>query len=272
MTTETVDKLVLQFAETRPDDVALLLADTDPEELISLLSCLPHASSAALAARLPSWQLAGVLTRIDAEYLSAILLAAPMDDAVALVAHLHESRYPGLLSASKDSQVLELRRLLEAPLHTVASLATTRFIRVDESTTCSAFGDQLSRSNETRPRLIIVVDKLGKYRGLLDLQSIYAFRNRALSVGEIAREIEPLNGVTEAQTALSAILWLKFTELPVVDNKRRLLGVVSRASLQRLAGESPPMAFTLDDVLADMSAAYLFTCSSLLEVLLGKSR
>lgn len=272
VTTESADKLVLQFAASRPDDVATLLADGDPDELLALFLKLPHSTSAALAARLPSWQLSGLLARIEPDHLRAILLAAPADEAVALVAHLHESRYPSLLAASGGQEKRELQRLLAAPSHSVASLATTRFIRVEEQVTCGAFGEQLSRSNETRPRPIIVVDKLNRYKGMVDVLSVYAQKNRAIAVGEIARVIQPLNGVTDAKTALSAVLWLKFNELPVVDNKHRLLGMVSRTSLQRLAGKSPPMEFSLEKVLSEMATAYLATCSSLLEVLLGRSR
>lgn len=266
------DPLLQQFAVDRPDEMAALLAGSDLRELSDLIERLPVDRAACLAARLPSWQLTGLLGNLKPELIARLLQAAQADEAVALVSHLHESRYAGILEAVPPEERWLLNELLEFPSHSVASLVTTGFIRVVAETPCGVFCEQLSANTDTRPRPVLVVDKQGKYRGILSLRAAYARKNRMRSVGEVAIPVEPLNGITDATTALSARQWLKYPELPVVDARHRILGVVSRASLERVVGDVEPLEFNMERVLSELATGYLNTCASVLESLLGRSK
>ena len=151
------DPLLQQFARDRPDEMAALLAGSDLGELSDLIESLPVDRAACLAARLPSWQLTGLLGNLKPELIARLLQAARSGDAVALVSHLHESRYAGILEAASPEERRSLNELLEFPSHSVASLVTTGFIRVVAETTCGVFSEQLSANTDTRPRPVLVV-------------------------------------------------------------------------------------------------------------------
>jgi predicted transcriptional regulator len=91
-------------------------------------------------------------------------------------------------------------------------------------------------------------------------------------VGEIADSVEALNGFTNVRTALSARQWMEYSELPVVDGRHRVIGVVSRASVTRVAGESSAVTFNLEQVFSELANAYLEVCARMLESLLGKPK
>ncbi len=266
------DPLLLQFAADKPDEMAAWLGLCDLGDLSELIESLPLESAASLAARLPSWQLTGLMSTLDADILAQILTTARNDDAVALVSHISESRYPSLLEAVSTEQRRELYELLEFPTHSVASLVSTGFIRVQDDIACGAFSEQLSKSTDTSARPVIVVDKEGKYRGILSLQAAYARKNHSRSVGEVAFAVDALNGLTDAATALSARQWLNYTVLPVVDGRHRVLGVVSRAALARVAGVSETLDFNFEKVVTELAAGYIETCAKVLESVLGKSK
>lgn len=270
--TEPLDPLILQFAADRPDEMAALLANTELQELSSMLQSLPVASAASLAARLPSWQLSGLMGTINPALLARMLRTAKTDEAVALVSHLNESRYAGILDAVPTAERRSLYELLEFPSYSVASLVTTDFIRVPYSTSCKVFCEQLSASTDTSPRPVLVVDEQGRYCGILSLAAAYSKRNRARPVGQIATNVEPLNGNTAATTALTARQWAKYSELPVVDSRHRILGIVNRASLARVAGDSTPLEFNFERVLSELSTAYLNLCAKVLESVLGRPK
>jgi hypothetical protein len=59
-------------------------------------------------------------------------------------------------------------------------------------------------------------------------------------------------------------------ELPVVDARQRLLGVVKREVLQRVADGDELSDFDLEHMFAELATGYLNTCAELLESLLGK--
>ncbi len=266
------DPLLQQFALDRPDEMAALLAGSDLGELSELIESLPVQRAVSLASRLPSWQLTGLLANLRPELIAQLLNAARADEAVTLVSHLHESRYGAILETVPPEERWSLQELLEFPSHSVASLVTTGFIRVVAETPCGVFSEQLSANADTRPRPVLVVDKDGRYRGILTLRAAYARKNRLRPVGDVAIPVEPLNGMTDAAAALSARQWLKYPELPVVDGRHRILGVVSRTSLERVVGDVEPLEFNLERVLSELATGYLNTCASVLESMLGKSK
>lgn len=266
------DPLLLRFAADKPDEMAALLGSCDLSELSELIEGLPLVSAASLSVRLPSWQLNGLLGTLEPALIGQMLITAQSDEAVALASHLHESRYPAILEAVPAEQRRALNELLEFPSHSVATLATKDFIRVQENMTCGDFSEQLSSRADTDPLPVLVVDMQGKYRGMLNLQAAYARKNRVLPVGEVAIEVEALNGLTDAHNALSARQWMKHPELPVVDGRHRVLGVVSRPSLVRVAGNADSLEFDFEQVLAELATGYMDTCASVLDSVLGKRK
>lgn len=266
------DPLLLQFAAGRPDEMATLLANSDLVELSELIESLPLSAATMLAARLPSWQLTSLLGKLEPDLLARMLTSASVDDAMALVAHLHESRYSAIIETVSEPERRSLHDLLDTSTSSVASLATPDFIRVTQDTLCGAFSEQLSASNDTKPRLILVVNKQGKYCGILNLQAAYSRKNRARQVGEVATAVTPLNGSTIANTALMARQWSRYPELPVVDGRHRIQGVVSRASLERVTGDTTAREFSLERVLSDLATSYLNICARVLVAALGKTK
>lgn len=266
------DPLVLRFAGARPDEVAALLADSDTAELAGLLEEFPARTAAGVAARLPSWQLSGLLVQLDPGLLCNMILQAPTDEAVALISHLPESRYEALMAACPGERRVALQRLLEFPSHSLAALATTQFTRVIAGTACGTFAEQLANSPKPQAGPILAVDEQGRYLGMVDLRAVFARRNRARTVDEISVNVEPLNGLTEAATALGARQWARYPELPVVDIHHRVLGIVSHDAVQRVAGNDTPMSFTAERMFSELATGYLNICARVLESAIGRSK
>lgn len=264
------DPLVLEFAATRPDEASVLLANRELGELAELVEALPVPTAAGLVARLPSWQLSGLLGILEPGLVARMLIQAPGDEAVALSAHLHEARQQAVIDAAPEQYRFTLYQMLRFPAHTLASLASNAFIRVPAETTCKLFCEQLSENADTSPLPVLVVDEAGHYHGMLNLRAAYARKNRGRPVGQVADRVEALSGLTDAATALGSRQWGEHAELPVVDKRQRVLGVISRAALERVAGESRPGEFGLEKVVTELAAGYLNTCGRVLESLLGR--
>jgi len=266
------DPLVLAFAARRPEELAAALADAGTADLADFITSLPRGTDARIAARLPSWQLGGLLSTLHPRAVCSMLLGAAIDDAVAIVAHLPQSAGPAVLAACPEQRRQWLRQLLEYPTHSIASLATTNFIRVAGDVRCASFAEQLAERSEASPEPILVVDAQGHYLGLLSPQTLFRRRNASRNTADIAVAVPPLNGETDAATAMQSRQWAQYTELPVIDRQRRVLGVVSRAALLRVVGDAQPPALTLERLFAELATNYFDTCSHLVETLLGRPR
>lgn len=266
------DALLAHFAASRPQEMASALSVADPGAVADFIRDLPAGSDAMIAARLPSWQLTGLLSTLAPDTIGRMLLAASTDDAVAVVSHLSETRYPAILEAAPEQRRAELQQLLEFPAHSIASLATTSFVRVAAHTRCRDFGLQLSEGSEPVAGPVVVVDGAGRYLGMVNPHALYRRRNAGRTLAEVAVAVAPLNGAADIDTALGSRLWASQPELPVVDRQHRLLGVVNRAALLRVAGDREPAPYSVERLFADLAIGYLDTCGRVVESLLGRGR
>lgn len=266
------DALLAHFAANRPEEMASALSAADQVAVAGFIRDLPAGTDAMVAARLPSWQLTALLATLAPDTIGRMLLAASTDDAVAIVSHLSDSRYPALLEAAPEEQRAALRQLLEFPAHSIASLATTAFVRVSEQTRCRDFGRQLSEGSEPVAGPVVVVDGAGRYLGLVNAHALYRRRNAGRTLGDVAVSVAPLSGAADIATALDSRLWTNYPDLPVVDRQHRLLGVVNRAALLRVAGDREPAPYSVERLFADLAIGYLDTCSRVVESLLGRPR
>ncbi len=265
-----LDPLLMEFAASRPREMAVQLAGSELAELAPFFTELPTPIAAALAANLPSWQLTGLLDTLPAVRVAQLLSDASADAAVALVAHLQESHYEAVIQAAPAEARGALYQMLEFPTHTLAALVGVDFIRAVEDTSCRDFCEELSANADTRAIPVLVVDRSGRYKGLLNLRAAYARKNLGRSLGQVAEPVEPLSGLTDAATALGSRQWAEHAELPVVDHQHRVLGVISRAVLERVAGESRPGEFSLERVLTELASGYINTCGRVMESLIGR--
>ncbi len=266
------DPFLLQFAADRPDGMAALLGNSDRAELCEFIESLPLPDAASVTVRLPSWQLTALMSTLAPDFIAQMVTSAHSDDAVALVSHINESRYSALLEAVPAEHRRKLYELLEFPSHSVASIVSTAFIRVQEDVTCGSFSEQLSANTDTQVRPVLVVDRHARYVGMLTLQAVYARKNRSRKVGDVVLRVEALNGLTDASTALTSRHWMAHTELPVIDGRHRVLGVVSRGALARVAGVSEALEFDFERVMAELATGYMETCAKVLESVLGKRK
>ncbi len=266
----TLDPLIMEFARSRPREMAVQMSTHELPELREFVTELPADTAAALSTHLSSWQLTGLLETLPPERVAELLIAAETDAAVALVAHLQESRYESVIEAAPEASRAALYQMLHFPSHTLAALASVDFIRVADDTVCRDFCEGLSDNADTSPTTVLVVDDGGRYKGILNLRAAYARKNKGREVGLVADPVEALSGLTDAATALGSRQWADYAELPVVDQQQRVIGVISRAALERVAGEARPGEFSLEKVVSELASGYINTCGRMMESLIGR--
>jgi Mg/Co/Ni transporter MgtE len=260
-----IDPLLLEFASSRPAELAELMVDADGGELEDLISRLPVKAAARVAACLPSWILSQLLVNLSPSVTAELLWGARHDDAVTLVAHLHEIQYADILESSKPDQLDKLHRLFEFPTLSLSALASPEFIRVEQSQLCASFIEELSAYNNFQSRPIFAVDAQGVYRGVVNLFALIAKDVQQQKVARVTEYIRPLSGEMSAAMGLESPLWLNQLALPVTDRKGRVLGAVTRRQLLGLVQEERPGERGLELVIPELATAYLGFCADILK-------
>lgn len=263
----TPDPLLLQFATTRPEEVAELVSDYSPDEISAFLAELPGDVAAPVCARMSSRALAELLNYLDPAIIRNMLIHGKHTDILTLISHLHQGLYPRILETAEGDERARLSRLLDSRSQTLAALASTNFLRVQADTPCEEVANDLMTTSESAELPIFVVDDTGAFIGVVTTQAVISKSHQKKPVSNYMKPVEPLPGNLKATTALAASQWLTTSSLPVVDSDRRIIGAITREELTRVArefadGNEPG----LEDVFSELSTRYLDLCANVVSM------
>lgn len=113
---------------------------------------------------------------------------------------------------------------------------------------------------EKRVDTLLVVDDDNGLKGFIDVETIQQRRGRATSVGDILnKNVFSVRNTAFLRDTLQRILKRGLKYVPVVDEKNRVMGMLTRASLVDIVydviwGEEDNLSAAIDSVLSDQNA------------------
>ena len=266
------DPLNAEFASRHPDAFARVLAEAEGSDVDAVLSRLPRATRASIVARLPRAQFEALLDHPESDA-DQWLVDAPFEEAVTLLSRVPRERRLVLINALPDRQRRQqLLRHEQYPAHSVGSLVGDVPLRFNAAAPVSqALLDiQAIGSDDAVP--LVVVDKQGRYLGTFNIWRLLSRRRPTGLIGDYINRVKPLFPETSIANAAENAGWDRYSWLPVVDNRGRVLGAVSRSSLmaaaRRLSGTSEQAGeFTLG-----LMRELVYAMGNLLDTVLGRRR
>ena len=221
-------------------------SEMEPSDLANALLELPRERMFEVAAELPDERLADVLEemyeedqiriieRLGDERAADVLDRMQPDDAADLVAKLDNERSEALLGLMEPDEAQDVRMLLTFEPDTAGGLMTTDPIIVSADATV-AEALVLIRRKEVAPALATCVfvtaspyePPTGRYLGLVHFQRLlrYPPHDRVGSI--LDKRIEPVHTTTQDIDVVRALARYDLVVLPVVDDARRLVGVIT---------------------------------------------
>lgn len=214
-----------------PADIAEMLPELSPEEIRPVVDILFSDHRAARTLReLPSEVLPGILELLDDGRLVEVVERLQPDDAVSFLEVLPEERRGLVTSSLPAARRGELERLLAYPESTAGNRMTTRFLAVRESTTAQEAIEAIRRHTEDEVEQVFylyVTDDAARLRGVVPIRKLVTCPPNRL-IGEVMIG-DPVAVPVTADQERAAQLVGKYNLLavPVVDEQRRLLGVIT---------------------------------------------
>jgi magnesium transporter len=236
---EVVRRLLLTGAQHRlervinklhPADIAELFGALSPGELRGLIDVLVTIGRAGRTLReLPEALLGDLLEQLDDARLILIINRLPPDDAYYLLNAISEERRQSIVESVPLPHRAELERILRYPPGTAGALMTTRVVALKEGTTADATINEMRRLGDEieEASYLYVVDAGGRLRGVVPLRRLLAAPPEQI-LGELMIE-DPIAISAQADQEEAAKLVSKYNllSLPVIDEDRRLLGVIT---------------------------------------------
>jgi Mg/Co/Ni transporter MgtE len=260
-----LDPLEADFASKYPDSFARVLGRASSDDISTVLNKLPPAVKASIVARLPGSLMNQLLD--SGKHTPVQWLAdASFDDAVTFLSRIPRERRLALVNSLGDRQLRQrLLRHEQYPTHSVGALVSDVLLRISLDANAADVVHELREMEGDDPVAMVVVDSDGRYSGLLNLWRLLASDLPVGKIRDYIREIEAIYPETPIASAVQNEAWLKYNWLPVVDQKQRVLGGVSRAKLFRAATANRTREQSAANVIFELLTESVYAFGALLE-------
>jgi len=228
-----VAEILEQFRALSPVRRAELFLQLDLEEQKAILSQAPPPLVASILADCDSASLGELLLGIDPASISAALRQMPPDALADIVLRLPAEQADRILAAVDDALRTDVLKLMTFERDTAGGLMTTRYLSVPDVVTVDR-ALQIIRSSgrADTPSYIYIVDAGGRLAGVAPLRALLMARPQDSVHSIMVKAVTRLK--TSASLAEIAAMFQQyhFVSLPVVDDKERLVGIVTLTAMK----------------------------------------
>ena len=214
------------FQELHPADQADLLAQVDREQQQELLRPLTPEQAAEILEQMEPQQAARVFSEVAQPELSDILDMASPDVAADLLKQLPEEQSQEALEGMEEGR--DVTPLLQYPDDSAGGIMTTEYVSVREDMTAAIALDSVRILGPSVEDVgsVVIVDEEGKLEGSLSLVHLALARPTTLIREIMNQEVVSVAAETDQEECARLMERYDLKNLPVVDENRRLLGVI----------------------------------------------
>ncbi|QEO09630.1 magnesium transporter MgtE N-terminal domain-containing protein [Protaetiibacter larvae] len=231
---QSAEQLIATYSDLLPADLASTLLDLPEDRRIEVAEELPDDRLADALEEMPEQEQVDILTQLDDERAADVLDQMQPDDAADLIAQLPEERGETLLELMQPEEAEDVRFLLNYAPETAGGLMTTEPIIVSADATV-AEGLALIRRHELAPALGAAVcvtlppyePPTGRFLGVVHFQRMLRYPPHERLGTLLDASLEPVSPETSAAEVSRILASYNLVSLPVVDEKHRLVGVVT---------------------------------------------
>jgi CBS domain-containing protein len=218
-----------RLAELHPADIADILEDLSYNEQKAVIESLDDETAAHALSEIPTKMQADLLESIPTEKAADIVEEMPPDEAADVLSQLSPETSAGVLADMEKTEAEEVRELLAFEENTAGSLMTTEYVVVHQ--TATVFGAIEALKNFEGPieavHEVMLIDSDAVLTGAVAVGRI-VLAAADTPLAELSSE--PLIYVQAEANVRSVVdLFHKYNlfSLPVVDEERHLLGIVT---------------------------------------------
>lgn len=224
---ERFSDAVAYLVELHPADQAEVFALLDDDEQDILLPGLDVAATADLLEEMEDDEVLEAVEGLSTERLADVLDEMEPDEAADLIGDLSPEQRTEVLAQMEDAD--EVLPLLGYPDETAGGLMTTWFIALRRHTTAEqAIGFLRQLSPDTKvPYYLYVVDRLQRLIGIVGLRHLVVASPETEMEAILDPDVIFVESGTDQEEAARVMVRYDLSTLPVVDEHKRLLGVIT---------------------------------------------
>ena len=218
-----------RVAQLHPADIADILEELSRDEQKSVIEGLDNETAAQALSEIPTRMQADLLESIPAEKAAHIVEEMPPDEAADVLHELSPETSAEVLSDMEKDEANEVRELLGFEENTAGALMTTEYVFVHETASAAGAIEALKNfeGSVESIHVIYLVDSDAVLTGVVPVGRIL-LSPASQPVRDLAMD-SLISVPSHASAAAVVDLFHKYNliSLPVVDDKRHLIGVVT---------------------------------------------
>ena len=231
---QSAEQLIATYSDMKPADLANTLLDLPRQRMFEVATELPDGRLADVLEEMPENEQVGILTRLGDARAAEVLDHMQPDDAADLIAQFPEERGEHLLDLMEPEEADDVRFLLTYAPDTAGGLMTTEPIIVSADATV-AEGLALIRRHDLAPALGAAIcvtlppyePPTGRFLGMVHFQRMLRYPPHERLGTLLDLGLEPVTAETSAAEVSRILASYDLVSVPVVDENRRLVGVVT---------------------------------------------
>ncbi len=221
--------LALQLLTLHPVEVTEALESLEHDERFRVVQALPISMAAQVLLSGDSEFRSGLLHRLSGASVAQILDRLPVEHAAQLLSQLDDERQAEVLALSSPEDAEQMEAVRRCAPSSAGRLMVRQVARVrPEMTVAETFrylrrgAAQLAYTNNA-----FVLDEDGQLVGVIALRELVEAEPNAILGDLMQTRVVMITANTDREEAANLISRYNFSALPVVDDHRRLLGVVT---------------------------------------------
>ncbi|MFQ5966659.1 MAG: magnesium transporter [Acidimicrobiia bacterium] len=218
-----------ELAEADPHDAADILEELDDQAAAGLITELEEESAAYVLDEMRPEMGADLLAELPAAAAAALIEQMQADEAADLVAELEPEMYEAVMAEMDDYAIAHIEQLLTYPPDSAGGMMKTAVARLPIGMDVGEAVEALRRLHETLDDLsyVYITDEGERLVGVLSFREL-VFARPATGLDQVMVH-NPVAVTAETDREIVADLIKRYNlfSLPVIDDDRRLLGMVS---------------------------------------------
>ncbi len=226
------------ITDAEPADIAFSFEEFDPDETIRLLNRMKPDEAASTLVEMGEEYQREMIARTSVVRLQQMVDSLPPDDAADIYLQLPQSHRLGILASIDTDLARQIRKLSAYAHETAGSIMTTEFLAVREADDMARVLDDARRGDRVETDRVYVIDAGGKLSGLLSLQGVLQEDDSERRVADVMEDnVLSVHEDDDQEEVVKLATTYGLTTVPVVDDLRRLVGIVTADDLDIVAEE-----------------------------------
>ncbi len=222
-------ELKLILAEMNPADIAEFFKELSNEEMLLAFRILPKDQAADTFVEMEPEEQEALIKRFSDSELKAVVEDLYVDDAVDILEEMPANVVKRILRFTDSQTRTWINEILKYPEDSAGSIMTIEYVRLKKNMTVDQAISHIRTTGVDKETIYTcyVTDLYGKLIGMISVRTLLLSEGHNIIEDIMETNVISVSTLEDKETVANAFDKYNFMAIPVVDEEKRLLGIIT---------------------------------------------